>query len=219
MKLFNKNILYYPGCFTQFHLKEIFENYKKILEKMGVNFIVLDNFRCCGIEALESGYRDVFNEVVEKTEDLIKENNVKKVLSNCPRCVRTFNEHYKFKSELLFDLILKNIEMFEKKEGKITYYDGAELGRKLNVIDEPRKILTELGFEVVELPKNKINVLGCGVGGGLKRNSPRVANAIAKKILSQVKTTKLVVADPLCYLHLKENAELVEVLELSEVLL
>ncbi|MEA3378092.1 MAG: (Fe-S)-binding protein [Nanoarchaeota archaeon] len=219
MDLFKNKTLYFPGCVTKFYLKNILANYNNLLKSFNINYITLPKEeKCCAVEALESGYRQTFDKIAASNEIFFNKHKIKRIITNCPRCYRAFNEHYRIKAELILNLILKNIHKLKKKEGTITYYDGAELGRKLNIINEPRDILNQIGYNVMELPLNKKDTLGCGIGGGLKRNSPRIANEIAKLILKKVKTEILVTADPLCYYHLKQNAKNVKVLELSEVL-
>ena len=44
------NVLYYPGCLTKGVLSQEFENYKGILNKLGVNFILVsEEESCCEI--------------------------------------------------------------------------------------------------------------------------------------------------------------------------
>ena len=93
------------------------------------------------------------------------------------------------------------------------------MGRYTKIHDAPRKILDLLGFEVKELEKNKEDTQCCGGNLNLKQNTPVLANKIAQEILSKVKTKKLVTTCPFCYLHLKENSQDIQILELSEVLL
>ena len=42
---------------------------------------------------------------------------------------------------------------------------------------------------------------------------------MAQSILKDVKTKKLITTCPNCYIHLKENSEDIEILELNEVLI
>jgi len=219
MALFGGNTLYYPGCVSKFFLKEIVVNYEKLLNQIGVNFIKLEELKCCGIEALESGYRKPFYNVMDENEQVFETNKINKIISNCPKCVRTFKDFYGMNAEHILNSLLKNVIKLPEKNGDITYYDGPELGRKLSLTEEPRAILRAVGYNVIELKDNREKVFCCGAGGGLKRNSPRVANKIAEILLSKVKTEILVTADAECYKHLKENANGIKVYELSEVLL
>ena len=56
-KLFKGNTLYYPGCLTKLVAKDLQENYKKILNKIGISFILLKDLEmCCGNPVLNAGY-------------------------------------------------------------------------------------------------------------------------------------------------------------------
>lgn len=134
-------------------------------------------------------------------------------------CINSFNNHYNIKTEHITKVIWDNIKKFEPRyEGKIAYHDPCELGRKLGVYTEPRKILEALGFEVVEFKTNHENALCCGAGGNLRENSPKVSARIAQIRLSESPVDKVITTCPRCYQHLKENAGDYNVYELSEVL-
>ena len=67
------NTLYYPGCLTKFALPEIYENYKKILNSLNIDFITLnDEELCCGSPVLNAGYKDDFYELKEKNYAFFK---------------------------------------------------------------------------------------------------------------------------------------------------
>ena len=47
--------LYYPGCLTKGVLKEEFENYKEIFNRLGIDFVMLlDKEVCCGLPILNA---------------------------------------------------------------------------------------------------------------------------------------------------------------------
>jgi len=173
--------------------------------------------------ALYGGYKDDFLSIVKQNKEIFKNQNISKIITNCPACCRIFCQEYGIKAEHIAQLVLRNIGKIKKDYGgeKVSYHDPCELGRKLLVYEEPREILRHIGFEVIELKNNRENALCCGAGGLLKENSPKVANRIALLRLKEVKTKKLITTCPLCYKHLKDNASGsgVQVMELSEVLI
>jgi len=219
--LFKKNILYYPGCLNKYILKDIANRYIQILKNLGINFIILkDEEVCCGSPAYQAGYTEDFEKLREKNLELFRKNKIKKIITPSPQCAYTFSKLYGIKTEHVTETILKHAEKIPlKHEEEITYFDPCYMTRYNKLIEEPRKILNLLGFEIVELPKNKENSQCCGGNLNLKQNLPLMSNKIAKKILSQVKTKKLITSCPFCYLHFKANSEDIEILELSEVLL
>ena len=221
-KLINRNVLYYPGCLSKYARKEISENYQQILRKLGINFITLEAIElCCGSPALNAGYARDFGELKQKNIEIFKKFGIGKIITACPACFKIFSEHYKeIKVEYITQTIMKYINRLDiKYNEKIAYHDPCHLGRGSNIYQEPRKILEALGFTIVEFDKNKENSFCCGGGAGLKSNHPEIANNIARLRLMQSKVKKIVTTCPLCYAHLKENADdKYEVYELSEFL-
>lgn len=234
-KILGGNTLYYPGCLTKFVAKNLKENYKKILRKIGIDFIELSELEtCCGSPALNAGYFDEFKNLAEKNLKLFKEHSVKKIITNCPACFMILKKEYKnilgdkwnIEVEHITQTIankIKNLKLEIRNSNReaISYHDPCHLGRKMGVFKEPREIIEKLGFKLSEMELSKMESFCCGGGGGTKSNEPELANQIAKDRIEQAEKTGaklLCTACPLCYLHLKENAENIEVKELSELL-
>jgi len=216
----SKKTLYFPGCWSKYKLKDIASNYSKILSKLGINFEIANEEACCGVPLLNAGYKKDFYDIKNKNLDILRSKKIEKIITNCPSCYRVFSKLYGVKAEHITQTLVKYLKKLPiKYEEGITYFDPCNLGRKSGIYEEPRLILESLGFEVKELEKNRAKALCCGAGGGVKENLPALANKIAQNVLSQCKTKKLVTCCPLCYLHLKENARNIEVLELSQVLI
>ncbi len=213
------NTLYYPGCLTHHALPDIERNYEKILRILGVDFIFLPEFNCCGSPVTHAGYRKDFENLKGKNMEFFKKYSINKIITNCPACYKILSG-YGINVEHITQTVWKRIEKIEASHtGKITYHDPCHLGRQSNIYDEPRNILKAIGFEVVELQSSMENSMCCGGGGGLKTNYPELSDGIASDVLKRVKTEKLVTPCPMCYAHFKENApEGLKVMELSEVL-
>lgn len=235
-KLLARNILYYPGCMTKFVLKDLEKDCEKILRKCGIDFIKLKDLEvCCGSPVRNAGYASDFETLARKNFDILKQHGVRKIISNCPACFKTFKQDYpevlhgwNIEVEHLTQTIwqaIKKGKLKTKKPAntKITYHDPCHLGRYTGVYDEPREILKFLGYNLVEMEFNKADAFCCGGGGGVKANYPKLADKIAKERISQaLKTgTKLLVTTcPLCYACLKEAGKnKIKVMELSSLLI
>jgi len=222
-KLSFGNTLYYPGCLTKFVLPEIESNYKEILNKLGVDFIVIKDEFCCGSPALKAGYKGDFEDLRKKNLEIFKKYGVKKIVCNCPTCAYMFRKYYGIDAEHITRIIArsKKINNYDiEYNEEVSYHDPCHLGRYLKIYNEPRSILKKLKFKIKEMKNNRENSLCCGGGGGLKSNYPEMADKIAKQRLKQCKTEKLITTCPMCYINLKDNADKkVKVIELSEVLL
>jgi heterodisulfide reductase subunit D len=237
-KIFKGNTLYYPGCLSKFVAKELTENYRRILREAGIDFIELADLEfCCGSPALKAGYSDDFKKLAEKNLQIFKDHSVGKIITHCPACFMIFKKEYpkvlgeKWNIEVLHvtEVLARSKRINEKKseirnlKSEITYHDPCHLGRQMGVYDEPREIIKSLGYEIKEMDLNKNQNFCCGGGGGVQSNETDLANKIAKDRIAMAKKTGakiLVTPCPLCYLHLKKNAEGedIEVKELSHLM-
>ncbi len=215
------NTLFYPGCLAKIKLNHIAKNYEKVLNELGIPFITIKDLElCCGSPMLQAGYKEEFLEQVEKNKEIFDNQKVRKIITNCPTCYRIFNKEYGIKTEHITETLADNIALLKKKHDgeKAAYHDPCNL-RKEQLFEAPRKVLSALGFNLVEMKSHSENAMCCGAGGLLKANSPRIADKIAMLRLKQSRADKLITSCPLCYMHLKQNAKKINVMELSEVLI
>ncbi len=244
MKLFKKflagNTLYYPGCLTKFVAKEILDKYKKILEREGIDYIMLgDKEVCCGSPVKNAGADDEFKRLAEKNLKVFKEHGVDRIITNCPACAAVFKVDYKKTLGEQWDIEVKHISelkfkiqnsklKIQSKNGKntaqgkvVTYHDPCHLGRVLGVYEQPREIIKNAGYEIKEMELNHLKSFCCGGGGGVKTNDMELSNKIACDRIEQAKKTNakvLITACPMCWANLKENSGDFEVKEISEIM-
>jgi Fe-S oxidoreductase len=222
------NTLYYPGCLTKFALPETAENYRKIMKKIGIDFIELKELEfCCGSPVLNAGYKEEAKKLAEKNFKLFKEYGVSKIITSCPACYKFLSKDYKeflenWDIEIEFILIpllkyMQKNRIDSSNKERATYHDPCHLGRHSGIYEEPREILSRAGYEIIEMQNNKNNSLCCGGGGGLKTNNAKLSNEIAKKRIMQAKkigVKKIITPCPLCFANMQENSD-IEVEELS----
>jgi Fe-S oxidoreductase len=228
-KLFSRNTLYYPGCLIKSVATDVNENYKEILKKLGIEFLEIDEFVCCGSPVLNAGYKEDYENLMAKNLALLDVYGIKTIITPCPACMKMLKIDYGLekqgiKVKHITEVLAENIHKFKeiKELGKnpkdITFHDPCHLGRYCGIYNEPRQLIMKAGYQLQEFDKKGSDAECCGGGGGVKSNFPDISNEIAKKRLKGCKTKMLTTACPLCYLHLKENASGIEVKELSEVL-
>ena len=227
--------LYYPGCMTYFRYINNYTLYKDIFSKLGINVMTAENIVCCGLPALEMGYEGEARKLARKKFELLKENGIKRIITNCSACYKMFKQNYlEFLPdwdievvdvwELILEKLLEKPKLIKNgTEEKITYDDSCYLGRYCGIYDEPRKILELIGYTIEEMSDSRENSICAGSCGSLVIINPDLADKIARQRLLQAKRTgakKIIVAFMKDYDLLKKNAGGlgIEVLELSEVL-
>ncbi len=228
------NIAYYPGCLTRFVGKELEENYIKILDLLGLDYIVVDQIKCCGSPALNAGYKEVFEQQIDKNIEYFSSRNIKRIVTNCPACYHTFSKQYskydkwnKQGIEVIHitQLIQENIDKLRihDKLGIIaTYHDPCHLGRHSGIYEEPREIIKKCIKELKEMRFSKEYSFCCGGGAGLRTTNKELSKRIAKKRVEQaeeINVDAIITTCPLCYLHLKENSDKIPVYELSQIII
>ncbi|MFO7807483.1 MAG: (Fe-S)-binding protein [Candidatus Moraniibacteriota bacterium] len=236
MKLFQKllqgNTLYYPGCLTKFVLKDIEDNYKEILRREGIDYIVLkDKELCCGSPAKAAGAYEEFKNLAKKNLQVLTNHGVDKIITNCPACAAVFKLDYKEALGEEWNIEIKHIsEVITEKsipastnKKEATYHDSCHLGRVLGIYDNPRKIIQKAGYKIKEMELARNKSYCCGAGGGVKSNNPELSSRIGKDRISQAmeaEAGELITACPMCYAHLREQAkEKIKVRELSQIII
>jgi Fe-S oxidoreductase len=218
--------LYYPGCLTKGVLKEQFENYKEIFNRLGIDFVMLlDDEVCCGLPVLNAGYRKDVKKLARKNFDLFKAKGIKRIVTNCPSCYHTFGEVYPkllrewdLEVEHATTLILERLKKkgikwrrMEEDRELVCYHDPCHLGRYSGIYEEPREVIERLGGKGkgFEFKFNRENAYCCGGGGGVRANFPKIAKDVAAKKMSFVpdEVGKVVSPCGLCYANLKSASE------------
>ena len=211
-----KKILYFPGCLITSVLPEIAHNYEKIFSKLNIDIFKISQNICCGAIAYSNGYTKDFENIKERVKEIIINSNVKNIVTNSANCYWALGIQYGLKIQHVTQLLMQYKEKLPiMYDEEVSYYDPPAL----KIYNAPRAVLEAVGFKIIELEKNKENSIICGAEGGMIQNTPQLADKLAKKVFDMVKTKKLIVADPLAYHHLKNNAPSgIKVLELGEVL-
>ena len=72
----------------------------------------------------------------------------------------------------------------------VTYHDPCDLGKRNDIVDEPRFILESIpGIELREMANNRQNSLCCGGGGNVEAFSPDAVTIASKNRLEQAADT------------------------------
>jgi len=222
-----RDILYFVGCLPYFdtmfgdtkdELIKTAKSVVKILNKVGIEPVILKDERCCGHDLQFTGDMKNFEKLARLNVEAIRKSKAKKVITSCAECYRTIKLDYpKIVGELGFEVVhisefIDELIKEEKieipiafKETKVTYQDPCRLGRHLGIYDPPRNVINNIPeLELVEMERNKENAACCGVSSWL--NCGKLSKQIQLERLKEAKATGaewLITACPKCQIHLK----------------
>ena len=241
------DILYFTGCLPYFsilfgdiapNLMNIAKGTVRVMNRAGVEPVVLENERCCGHDLLWSGDIATFRKLAAQNVNSIRKSGVKKIVFSCPECYRAFKLDY---PEHLGKDILKGIEMQHvsefisdamennkiridgaKVDEKITYHDPCRLGHHLRVYDAPRKVLRETG-KFAEMEHSRELSTCCGTSTWLKCDANSKLMQTSRLKEARRVADKMLTACPKCLIHFscamsdKDGPEVkIEVEDISE---
>ena len=230
----NSDIVYFVGClpyydvlFTKIGAQgvEIAQSAVRVLNRLGIEPIILENERCCGHDLLWEGDVANFRKLAELNVAMLQATGAKRIITACPECYRTLSVDYPeyvgslgmevvHISQLLAERLAESREQgagglpaagrWPLTGKKVTYQDPCRLGRFMGVYEEPRQVISALGLELVEMNHSGKNALCCGT------NCWTNCGAINKQIqvdrLREARATGaelLVTACAKCQIHFK----------------
>ena len=212
------DVLVWLGCAGAFEadyqksMRSLFE----ILGTRGVRFGVLPKERCTGDPAKRTGNEYLFQELARGNIADLTAAAPKTILTSCPHCVKTIGDDYRgfgyeveiVHSAVFVDRLLRETRTEAPAPDDVTFHDPCYLGRYGGTVDEPRRLLTNVGATIAEPERNRENPFCCGAGGGLlfadKEEEPgsRISDARFKQLQATGART-VVTACPFCSIMLK----------------
>jgi len=215
------DVLYFVGCAPYFD--PVFEDMGvetlgiakaslEVLNRLGIEPMLLANEKCCGHDALWTGDMETFMRLAEHNVAAIRDSGAKRIVFSCPECYRTFKEDYP-----TLDCELLHISEFVNREAgrkrlkfrelgkKVTFQDPCRLGRHLGIYDDPRKVIEAIpGLELAEMERCREESLCCGTSAFM--NCGAYSKQIRIDRLLEAKATgaqTLITSCPKCQIHLK----------------
>ena len=226
------DILYWVGCTEALEDRSIkvAQAMGKLLKLAGVKFGILGiEESCCGEPARRLGNEYLFQMQAESNIGILKNYNVKKIVTACPNCYNTIkNEYPQFGGE--FEVIhhtdfiaslLKEgkIRILKGDGGVVTYHDSCYLGRHNDIYESPRQVLNSIpDITMVEMESNKERSFCCGGGGGRMWLEERIGQRISEMRVEQVVDAKAQIIATACPFCLQMFDDAIKAKELEESL-
>ncbi len=218
---------YFAGCMTHLTPATI-KSMKRIFEKVGDDMWFADEDKgvCCGRPLKLTGEVEAANRMIEYNRELFIKSGIKLLVTSCPICLRTFKNDYKL-AEHGIDVIHHSQYIAMKIESGalktsisidkiVAYHDPCELGRGLDIYDEPRQVISSFAT-LKEMKHNRADAMCCGRSLANTKLLHNDKELISNSAIDNVDCDTLITSCPQCKSAFIANKRGIKVKDISEL--
>jgi len=185
------------------------EKYLTLLKTLDVEPKTFDEV-CCGMPYGVLGDKQGFQDQQKKFRETIP-NKDEDIICVCTTCVFFLRKKYpELKAKYIIEEIVERLPHHKEKIKKLnvtaTYHDPCNVARGLGMVDEPRRLLEEIGVRLVEMETWGKEAKCCGGGGGVLVTDSELSSRLASNRVDDALETGadyLVTLCPTCELNLR----------------
>ncbi|MDT8308606.1 MAG: (Fe-S)-binding protein [Bacteroidales bacterium] len=220
--------VYYAGCMT--HLTPgIINAMVSIFAIVGEQVWFMDQEKapCCGRPLMHAGQYTAASKLIENNSNKIIASGAKRLIVSCPICYKVFKEDYQlphievqFHADYILGMIQSKRLNLMQSGARIVYHDPCELGRGMQMYDQPREVLKRTG-NLIAIKNEKELAHCCGGSLGnlkIKQQERKILQEHAVNDYLQHNPDLLITACPMCKKTFNRNKG-IKVLDIAEVVL
>jgi glycolate oxidase iron-sulfur subunit len=148
----------FTGCAVNFVRPHLGESLIYVLLEAGYEVVLPGKEVCCGAPLRAFGLEEEARRFAERNIEAFSDLKAEAILSLCPTCILTLRRHYPVLtgqglqsamdvSEFLSD----RVDLPQaSKGGSVFYHDPCHLSHGLGIREQPRRILMDMGYDIVE---------------------------------------------------------------------
>ena len=204
--------LLFLGCLPSYLVTEAARSSYLLLKKLGVDFMVLEDEGCCGIYPYEAGMTDLAYEIFSQKVEQFEKHGVKELIVPCNGCLKTFKYFYPrvlggvpFRVRHLLEVVherWKESGLQAKGSKEVSYQDPCRLSRGEGLYREPRELLGDWGFKLLEPSWTPQEAPCCGAGAGVRSLYRDLSLRMARRVLDGLPADTVVSTCPFCTFNL-----------------
>jgi len=219
----------FTGCAVNFLYPHLGESLIHVLQRLNYEVILPAGEVCCGVPFRSLGLEEEAVKLAKKNMAVFSKLNVEAIVGLCPTCIYALKVEYpKFMGEglekamdissfLIDKLDAFHVSLSASHSATAVYHDPCHLNYGLGVKREPREIIKNIGFDLIEPEAQRC----CGFGGVFGFSYRELSESLLAKRITDLRQTRaktIVTSCPGCMMQLRRTLKDVPVLHLIEVL-
>ncbi len=221
----NTKYAFFVGCMLNVAYQGIADKTHKLMIKTGATVVVPKSQICCGLPLLAEGSIKEARKFGIQNMNTFEEVQADKIVVACASCGSMLKEYYpyifngteheeraiKFAKKIIdiSELLVGEIHRLKKQNTakSVTFHDPCHLKRGMGVHAEPREIIKQNGYELIEM--NEADRC-CGFSGSFSFKYPELSDVILKRKIENALSTgaeAIVTGCPGCIMQLKSGVE------------
>lgn len=173
------DVLWFVGDYASFDPRNqvVTRSFAKLLNQAGINFgLLFEAEMNSGNDVRRVGEEGLYDFLATSNISTIQACDFKSIVTTDPHSFNTIRNEYpdfggEFEIQHYTTLVKQLFEQGKLKLNKqnnqrVTFHDPCHLGRYNKGYDAPREVIKLLGYDLVEMDRNRDNSFCCGAGGG-----------------------------------------------------